>query len=234
MGLRNKATKEWPVGTIWMFQGTTPPPGWLLCDGGSTAGYGKLAAQVGANVPDLRGRLPMGAGTGTGLTARALGATPGAETVSLGTGNMPSHAHGGGAHTHGLHGHTHTGGLHGHAGAGAHVHGMGHDHGPHAHGGTVMVGNGGFHLHNNVAGEASSYATAGYWTGIAVSSNNAYAGYNAFNSGGPSGFGNEAPETGGPNSVGAGGAASPVNGQGASTAFGIDMPSRAVTFIIKT
>lgn len=84
-----------PVGTIAMFGGATPPTGWLMCDGGSTTGYTALAGVVGANVPDLRGRAPIGYGTGTGLTARStLGATVGAETHALIESEMPRHNHG--------------------------------------------------------------------------------------------------------------------------------------------
>lgn len=42
------------------------------------------------NVPDLRGRSPIGAGTGSGLTARVLGTNYGAETVTLASTNIPS------------------------------------------------------------------------------------------------------------------------------------------------
>ena len=84
-----------PVGTIVMFGGASAPTGWLLCDGQSTASYAALAAVVGATVPDLRGRAPIGVGTGTGLTARALGATVGNETHTLTTEQIPNHSHGG-------------------------------------------------------------------------------------------------------------------------------------------
>jgi microcystin-dependent protein len=83
-----------PVGSILMYGGTTAPTGWLLCNGQSTTGYTALAAIVGATVPDLRGRAPIGVGTGTGLTARALGDTTGAETHALTQSQMPRHNHG--------------------------------------------------------------------------------------------------------------------------------------------
>lgn len=69
------------------------PAGWLLCDGRavSRSTFVALFAAIGTaygpgngsttfNLPDLRGRAPIGAGTGSGLTARALADTPGAET----------------------------------------------------------------------------------------------------------------------------------------------------------
>jgi len=83
-----------PVGTIVMFGAATAPTGWLLCDGQSTASYAALAAVVGANVPDLMGRAPIGYGSGTGLTARStIGAKVGAEEVTLTEAQMPSHSH---------------------------------------------------------------------------------------------------------------------------------------------
>jgi microcystin-dependent protein len=100
-----------PVGSIMMWATATPPTGWLICDGQSTTGYTALAAVVGATVPDLRGRAPIGAGTGTGLTARTLGATLGAESVTLTAlqSGIRSHSHdntvsisGDGAHTHNI------------------------------------------------------------------------------------------------------------------------------------
>jgi len=56
------------------------------------------------NVPDFRGRIPVGMGSGAGLTARPLGYSFGAETVALVTAELPSHNH-----TLTDSGHTHTG-----------------------------------------------------------------------------------------------------------------------------
>jgi microcystin-dependent protein len=100
-----------PVGSILMWATATAPTGWLICDGQSTAGYAALAAVVGATVPDLRGRAPIGAGLGTGLTDRTLGATLGAESVTLTAleSGIRAHSHantvsisGDGAHTHNI------------------------------------------------------------------------------------------------------------------------------------
>jgi microcystin-dependent protein len=82
-----------PVGTIAMFGGSVAPTGWLPCDGISTTGYPLLQAVVGATTPDLRGRVPVGSGSGAGLTERTLGTTGGSETHTLTVGQIPSHAH---------------------------------------------------------------------------------------------------------------------------------------------
>jgi microcystin-dependent protein len=104
------------------FAGAAAPTGYLLCDGASvsTTTYADLFAVVaytyggaGATftLPDLRGRTPVGAGTGTGLTARTLGANVGAETVALAATDVPAHGHGAGTLATGNNsvGHTHSG-----------------------------------------------------------------------------------------------------------------------------
>jgi microcystin-dependent protein len=75
-----------PTGCIMQWATNTPPSGWLLCDGQSTSGYAALASIVGASVPDLRGRVPVGRNSGTFGT---LGATGGAETVTLTNAQLP-------------------------------------------------------------------------------------------------------------------------------------------------
>lgn len=101
--------------------------GCLLCDGTSylRASYPVLFAAIGAtygsvdgthfNVPDLRGRLPLGAGTGTaaGATAWTLGTQPtsgagGEQTHTLSTAEMPAHSHTDSGHGHSDNGHDHA------------------------------------------------------------------------------------------------------------------------------
>jgi len=80
----------------------------LLCNGAavSRTTYSALFSAIGTtygagdasttfNVPDLRGRSPIGDGTGSGLTARARGQTGGAETHSLSAAEsgVPAHTH---------------------------------------------------------------------------------------------------------------------------------------------
>lgn len=95
-----------PIGVVQMYASATPPKGWLACDGAAVSrrDYAELYAIIGTtfgsgdgsstfNVPDLRGRVVIGAGTGTGLTARAVGDTGGAETVTLTEAEIPAHDH---------------------------------------------------------------------------------------------------------------------------------------------
>ena len=102
-----------PVGGLMPYAGATSPEGWLLCDGTAInrTTYANLFSLIGTtygsgngtttfNVPDMRSRMPMGAGAGTGLTSRALAATGGAESVVIASGNLPLHQHTT-AHTHG-------------------------------------------------------------------------------------------------------------------------------------
>jgi microcystin-dependent protein len=87
-----------PTGAIIMYGASAQPTGWLLCNGQSTSGYPALAAIVGATVPDLRGRAPIGYGTSSDTTnvptpRTTIGATTGKETHTLITSEMPSHGH---------------------------------------------------------------------------------------------------------------------------------------------
>ena len=99
-----------PTGSLTEFAGSAAPSGWLLCDGSSklVADYPALYAVIGVtyggvlgtsfNLPDMRGRAPIGVGTGSGLTARTLAATGGVETHLL-TGaesGIQTHQHGAG------------------------------------------------------------------------------------------------------------------------------------------
>jgi microcystin-dependent protein len=98
-----------PAGTLLPYAGTADvdqPAGYLPCDGREVSRneYADLFAAIGTlwgagdgtntfNLPDLRGRVPMGAGTGEGLTERMAGTSLGEETHRLTIDEMPSHQH---------------------------------------------------------------------------------------------------------------------------------------------
>jgi microcystin-dependent protein len=95
-----------PTGSMQIFAAAAAPTGWVLCDGAAInrTTYAALFAVIGTtfgagngtttfNVPDMRGRAPIGIGTGTGLTARALADEVGAETHTLTVSELPSHTH---------------------------------------------------------------------------------------------------------------------------------------------
>lgn len=81
------------------------PRGWLPCDGRlllinqNQALFALLGTTFGGDgmktfaLPDLRGRVPVHQGQGTGLTHRTFGETGGAETVTLTTAQLPAHTH---------------------------------------------------------------------------------------------------------------------------------------------
>lgn len=93
------------IGEIRMFVGNFAPMNWLYCWGQTLAIsqydalYAIIGTQYGGNgrdsfqLPDLRGRIPIGAGDGPGLTSRIPGQMSGAESVALTIANMPQHTH---------------------------------------------------------------------------------------------------------------------------------------------
>src|SRR5437870_1250464 len=93
------------VGEIRLFAGNFPPNGWMFCEGqllpisenevlfqliGTT--YGGDGQSTFA-LPDLRGRVPIHQGTGSGLSTYILGENGGVEEVTLTTQQIPIHTH---------------------------------------------------------------------------------------------------------------------------------------------
>lgn len=85
-----------PVGTVVSFVGTTPPNGWLLCDGTviSPSSYPALyPLLVNGTLPDLRSRFIVGTGQGAGLSKYNRNDVGGLETVTLAINQIPPHSH---------------------------------------------------------------------------------------------------------------------------------------------
>lgn len=98
------------VGEIRLFSGNYAPEGWSICDG-STLNistnqilFSVIGTTYGGDgvtnfkLPDLRGRVIVGQGTGsmpngTALTPRVIGQTGGVEQVTLQVSEMPAHTH---------------------------------------------------------------------------------------------------------------------------------------------
>jgi len=93
------------IGLIIMFGGNFAPRGWAFCDGQllpiatNEALFSILGTTYGGDgrttfaLPDLRGRAPIHAGTGSGLTPRDIGEYSGEEDVTLISTEMPAHTH---------------------------------------------------------------------------------------------------------------------------------------------
>jgi microcystin-dependent protein len=88
---------EGTIATILIFAGNFAPRGWLFCAGQplSIAEYDVLFSLIGTtyggdgvqtfNLPDLRGRAPIGTGTFAGMFTVSLGEKAGYESVTLTT-----------------------------------------------------------------------------------------------------------------------------------------------------
>ena len=160
-----------PTGHIIQYVGVSAPTGWLLCDGTryTNTSYAALAAVIGSRftidgdpagtfrVPDMRGRATIGAGTGTDLTARTLGANGGAETHTLTSGQLPSHTHSGTTATEGAH--THTGSTNNES---SHTHGgTTAAEGSHNHSGSTTTDGNHQHQYTSTGGYTASTTQIG-------------------------------------------------------------------------
>ncbi len=126
VNVRNKANNAWvtlaqstdplvPTGSVFMWLTNTEPTGYLLCYGQavSRTTYAALFAVISTvfgvgdgsttfNLPDMRGRIPLGqddmggssANRVTDTNADTIGGTLGSETHTLTTTEMPAHTHG--------------------------------------------------------------------------------------------------------------------------------------------
>ena len=93
------------LGEIKIISWNFPPKGWALANGQflpinqNQALFSLLGTQYGGNgtttfqLPNLASRAPCNQGQGPGLTPRSIGETFGTSSVTLTTGEMPSHPH---------------------------------------------------------------------------------------------------------------------------------------------
>jgi microcystin-dependent protein len=93
------------IGQIQMWGCTFAPHGFSFCDGATmqisseAALFSIIATYYGGDgrstfqLPNLQGRVPLGAGSGPGLNPYAIGQYTGYSDISLNEGNMPSHTH---------------------------------------------------------------------------------------------------------------------------------------------
>lgn len=96
---------EGTIGEIILFAGNFAPRNWAFCDGqllsiqsnpslfSIIGDYYGGDAQTTFALPDLRGRAPVHAGRGPGLSPRNLGQKFGSEQISLRIAELPSHHH---------------------------------------------------------------------------------------------------------------------------------------------
>jgi microcystin-dependent protein len=93
------------IGEIRWFAPNFQPRNWAYCDGRllpisqNTALFSILGTTYGGDgittfaLPDFRGRVGVGTGTGPGLPNIALGEKQGSETTTVTTNNIPPHTH---------------------------------------------------------------------------------------------------------------------------------------------
>jgi microcystin-dependent protein len=93
------------MGEIQIFGFGFPPRGWMQCNGQllsitqNSALFALLGTVYGGDgirtfaLPDLRSTLPMGQGSGPGLTPRTMGEKAGEETHTLAVSETPKHSH---------------------------------------------------------------------------------------------------------------------------------------------
>jgi microcystin-dependent protein len=94
------------IGMLVLYGCNFAPRGWAFCAGQllpiaqNTALFSLLGTQYGGNgttnfaLPDLRGRVPIGQGQGSGLSNYVIGETIGAENITLLQTQIPAHNHG--------------------------------------------------------------------------------------------------------------------------------------------
>lgn len=93
------------IGEVKIFAFNFAPRGYMFCQNqilaisSNTALFSLLGTTYGGNgqttfaLPDLRGRMVIGQGTGPGLPSHSMGEMAGTPTVTILSSNMPAHVH---------------------------------------------------------------------------------------------------------------------------------------------
>lgn len=154
-----------PAGTIMPTARAAAPSGWMLCQGQavSRSTYAGLFAAIGTaygagngsttfNLPNLRGRTPVGLDTGQ-TEFNELGKTGGTKEETLSIAQMPAHTHVQNSHNHTQNSHNHSQNSHSHTQSA-------HSHGP-ADGGSFLRSSGsGANITTGGGGYGSSGSTS--------------------------------------------------------------------------
>ena len=229
------------AGEVRMWAGVNIPSTWLECDGAAylRSAYPALFSEIGTtygagdgsttfNVPDFRGRAPIGVGTGSGLTVRARGDKVGVESVTLTAleSGVQTHNHGLASHTHTMGSHTHAGTSSGPSTNTSDAGGVDHTHGTSAGGGSFITNGPGGIIYSFAAGSTSTFSSATATTGASAFSHTHTLGNHThtLTTGGPS-----TNTTGGPSATNT----SDATASAATNAHQNMQPSLGIRFIIK-
>lgn len=105
-GIDEVTSAEPFIGEVTLFAGNFAPRGWAFCHGqllpisSNSALFSILGTTYGGDgrttfgLPDLRGRSPIGVGTGPGMSTLRWGQHGGREEIQLTMQNIPTHNHG--------------------------------------------------------------------------------------------------------------------------------------------
>ena len=158
----SEINRNTPVGEVKQYAGETAPNGYLLCQGQavSRTTYANLFNVIGTkygngdgsttfNLPDLRGRVPVGLNA-TDNDFKTLGTTGGSKTVALTLSQIPAHNHSASTSVNSAGAHNHSASSNS---TGAHTHTV-----------SGSAASGGYHSHMQVvtAGTGSVYSRSDY------------------------------------------------------------------------
>lgn len=179
---QSAATGGTSVGMIIMYAGTTPPTGWLWCDGASYSTttqhqlFTKLGYSFGGsggtfNVPNLMGNTPVGYSSSDGGASWPMGYTGGEINHTLTYDELPAHAHGVSdpGHAHSVYDPAHAHGV----SQSPHAHGVSDPGHAHSVSGVVTATSGAGVGSGGPAGVYGSVNTSASGVGIGIQAANA-------------------------------------------------------------